>query len=168
MMDVARMIRPALITIAVTGLVMGLGLRVMGHHDWASWAWVAATLPVLAALLAEIVTSLRRGDYGLDVVAALSMSAALAFGETLAAAVVALMFAGGSFSRASRAGRARREMTALLARAAPRRHRLATAGSRRCRSRRSAPGDLLLVRRGEVVPVDGLSRKAPRCSTSRR
>ncbi len=54
-------------------------------------------LPVLAALLAEIVTSLRRGDYGLDVVAAVSMSAALAFGETLAAAVVALMYAGGQY-----------------------------------------------------------------------
>ena len=52
-------------------------------------------MPVLGALLWQIVGSLRRGDLGLDIVAALSMSAALAFGETLAGNVVALMYAGG-------------------------------------------------------------------------
>ena len=36
-----------------------------------------------------------RGDVGLDIVAALSMTAALVFGEELAACVVALMYAGG-------------------------------------------------------------------------
>ena len=156
MMDVARMIRPALITIAVTGLVTGLGLHVMGHHDWASWAWVAATLPVLAALLAEIVTSLRRGDYGLDVVAALSMSAALAFGETLAAAVVALMYAGGQYLESFAEGRARREMTALLARAPRTAMRHRNGELEEVPLEAILPGDRLLVRRGDVVPVDGL------------
>ena len=52
---------------------------------------------MLLALLIEIVTSLRRGDVGLDVVAALSMGGALAFGEYLAAVVVALMYAGGQY-----------------------------------------------------------------------
>ncbi len=77
---------------------------------------IAATLPVLATLLFEIVTSLRRGDLGLDIVAALSMSAALIFGEILAAAVVALMYAGGQYLEGYAAKRARREMTALLSR----------------------------------------------------
>jgi heavy metal translocating P-type ATPase len=156
MKDVARMIRPALITIAVTGLVTGLGLRVLGHHDWASWAWVAATLPVLAALLAEIVTSLRRGEYGLDVVAALSMSAALAFGETLAAAVVALMYSGGQYLESFAEGRARREMTALLARAPRTAMRHRNGELEEVPLEAILPGDRLLVRRGDVVPVDGL------------
>lgn len=43
-------------------------------------------MPVLPVLPIEIVTSLRRGDLGLDIVAALSISAALAVGENLAAA----------------------------------------------------------------------------------
>ena len=59
---------------------------------------------MLAALLAEIVTSLRRGDLGLDIVAALSMTAALVFGEKLAAAVVALMYAGGQYLEPSPSG----------------------------------------------------------------
>ena len=57
--------------------------------------FAVCTLPVLAALFIEIFISLRRGSIGLDLVAALSMSAALLFGEALAANVVALMYAGG-------------------------------------------------------------------------
>jgi cation transport ATPase len=60
------------------------------------FAWAAGVLPVLAGLLVEIVRSLSKGEVGLDIVAALSMSAALVFGETLAAAVVALMYSGGT------------------------------------------------------------------------
>ena len=73
-------------------------------------------LPVLAALLSEILRSLSRGEVGLDIVAALSMSAALFFGETLAAAVVAVMYSGGTFLESFAEGRARREMRDLLSR----------------------------------------------------
>jgi hypothetical protein len=65
---------------------------------WSGPIWATATLPVLLALLLEIVTSLRRGEVGLDIVASLSMSAALFFVEHLAALVVALMYAGGAVS----------------------------------------------------------------------
>ena len=150
------MIRPALITIALTGLFAGIGLRLAGHQDWAALAWAAGTLPVLAALLAEIVTSLRRGDYGLDVVAALSMSAALAFGETLAAAVVALMYAGGQYLESFAEGRARREMTALLSRAPRTAMRHRNGALEEVPLEAILPGDRLLIRRGDVVPVDGI------------
>ena len=71
---------------------------------------------MLTALLIEIVVSLRRAEFGLDIVAALSMSAALAFGEYLAAGVVALMYSGGTFLERYAEGRARREMHDLLSR----------------------------------------------------
>ena len=82
----------ALLTIALLGLLSGLGLLLAGRGDLAAIAWTAGVLPVLAALVFEIVGSLAKGEVGLDIVAALSMSAALLFGETLAAAVVALMY----------------------------------------------------------------------------
>jgi cation transport ATPase len=69
---------------------------------------------VLTALLIEIATSLKRGSIGLDVIAALAMTGALAFGETLAGLVVALMYSGGQFLEDFAQRRARREMTALL------------------------------------------------------
>ena len=117
--------------------------------------WAAFTVPVLLALLYEIVASLRRGEVGLDIVAALSMTAALAVGEELAAVVVALMYSGGQYLEAFAERHARREMTAILARV-PRtavRHRqgvLEEVGLEEI-----VPGDRLLIRQGDVVPVDG-------------
>src|SRR5271169_6218295 len=118
-MDTARalkLVRPFLAGLTAAGLVAGLVAWLAGLAAWSGTIWAAVTAPVLLALLAEIVTSLRRGDVGLDIVAALSMTAALAFGENLAAAVVALMYAGGQYLENFAERHARREMTALLAR----------------------------------------------------
>ena len=98
----------ALVAIALLGLAAGGGLAFSGSPDVAATAWAVATLPVLGTLLVQIVASLRRGDVGLDVVAALSMSAALAFNETLAGNVVALMYSGGQLLETFAQGRARR------------------------------------------------------------
>jgi len=141
--------------LAALGLAAGFAVRLAGLGAWSSAIWAAVTVPVLLALLAEIVTSLRRGDLGLDIVAALSMSGALAVGETLAAAIVALVYAGGQFLESYAERAARREMTALLSRV-PRtavRHR--DGRLEEVALDLIAPGDRLLVRRGDVVPVDG-------------
>lgn len=76
----------ALLIIAPAGLASGLARMLAGPAQPATLAWSAGVLPILAALLAEIVQSLAKDEVGLDIVAALSMSAALFFGETLAAA----------------------------------------------------------------------------------
>src|SRR5947209_2832141 len=154
MSDVLKRARPALAVLAAAGLALGLLLHVAGLAGWASLVWAAVTVPALAALLAEIVTSLARGDVGLDIVAGLSMSAALAVGETLAAAIVALMYAGGQLLEAYAERKARREMTALLSRV-PRtavRHR--DGALEEVPLERVQAGDRLLVRQGDVVPVD--------------
>ncbi|KAF0127045.1 MAG: heavy metal translocating P-type ATPase, partial [Xanthobacteraceae bacterium] len=88
-------LKSLLVVVPATGLVAGLLARWLGQPEWSDPVWTAATVVVILALAAEIVTSLRRGEVGLDIVALLSMTAALAVGETLAAAVVALMYAGG-------------------------------------------------------------------------
>ena len=83
------------------------------------------------------------------------MTAALAFGETLAAAIVALMYAGGQYLESFAERAAQREMTALLSRA-PRttvRHR--DGQLEEVAVDLILPGDRLLIRRGDVVPVDG-------------
>ena len=155
MLNALKRVRPFLAGLAAAGLVAGLLARLAGFGAWADLIWAAVTLPVLAALLTEIVASLWRGDVGLDIVAALSMSAALAFGEELAAAIVALMYAGGQFLEAYAERAARREMTALLSRV-PRtaiRHR--DGRLEEVALDLILPGDRLLVRRGDVVPVDG-------------
>jgi len=144
-----------LAAIAVLGLAAGGVLWWMGQTSIAPLAWTAGTAPVLLALLVQIVASLRKGDVGLDVVAALSMSAALAFGEPLAGNVVALMYSGGQLLETFASGRARKEMTALLGRVAKTAMRYGPSGLDERPISEIVPGDRLLIRKGEVLPVDG-------------
>ena len=141
--------------VAICGLAAGGVFWWIDADAKADLAWTLATLPVLTALLLQIVTSLRRGDIGLDIVAALSMSAALAFGQALAGNVVALMYAGGQMLEAFAEGRARREMTALLGRVAFSAMRYCAGGLEEVPIEAIRQGDRLLIRKGEVVPVDG-------------
>ena len=145
-----------LLCVAVAGLIGGLALQfLLGRADLARLCWSAATLPVLAALVVEIIRSLARGEVGLDVVAALSMSAALLFDEALAATIVAIMYTGGTFLEAFAEGRARREMRDLLSRAPRTATRHRDGGLQEIPVEEVIPGDRLLIRQGDVVPVDG-------------
>lgn len=141
--------------IALLGLASGTAAYFCARPEWASWLWAAGTAPVLAALFAEIAVSLFRREVGLDIVAALSMSAALAFGEPLAGNVVALMYAGGQQLESFAEGRARREMTSLLGRVARTAMRYAGQRLEEIPIEAIHVGDRILVRHGEVVPVDG-------------
>lgn len=151
--DRLKIVLPVL---AAACLVTGLGLMLAGLDDTARIVWFAGVAPVLATLLVEIVRSLRRGEVGLDIVAALSMSAALFFGETLAAAVVAVMYSGGTFLESFAEGRARREMRDLLSRVPRTATRHHNGALEEVPLDWIAPGDLILVRQGDVAPVDGL------------
>ena len=118
--------RTILVAAPAVGLVAGFVLPTLGHPAWQGWLWAGFTIPVLLALLSEIVSSFRRDEVGLDIVAALSMTAALVVGEELAAVVVALMYSGGQYLDAFAERHARHEMTAILARV-PRPSCIATA-----------------------------------------
>jgi len=144
-----------LLATALLGLISGVGLLVADKPDLATVAWSVGVLPVLAALVVEILRSLGKGEVGLDIVAALSMSAALLFGETLAAAVVALMYSGGTFLESFAQGRAGREMRDLLSRMPRTATRHLDGALEEVPMDDILPDDLLLIRQGDVAPVDG-------------
>ena len=149
------LLKTSLLVIGLIGLVIGLVLSFSGKGDAADLVWTIGVLPVLAALVVEIVRSLFEGELGLDIVAALSMSAALLFDETLAAAVVAVMYSGGNFLEVFAEGRARREMHDLLARVPRSATRHRNGALEEVALDDIVPGDRLLIRQGDVVPVDG-------------
>lgn len=149
-------LRSILVLLTAIGLALGFAMPLLGHAAWQDRTWAAFAIPVLIALVYDIAVSLRRGEVGLDIVAGLSMVAAIVVGEELAAVVVALMYAGGQFLEAFAERHARREMTALLARV-PRtaiRHR--ADGLEEVALDLIVPGDRLLVRQGDVIPTDGV------------
>ena len=97
------------------------------------------------------------------------MSAALIFGEELAAAVVALMYAGGQYLETYAEGRAQRDMTALLARAPRTTMRLRDGKLEEIGIDLVAVGDRLLVCQGDVVlPTVSRARPIGRRSSSSR
>lgn len=147
--------KTAILLLALAGLVLGLVLWFAGLAEMADLVWIAGVLPALVALVVEILRSIGRGEVGLDIVAALSMTAALVFGETLAAAVVAVMYSGGTFLESFAEGRARREMHALLSRVPRMATRHLNGGLQDVPLDDIVPGDRLLIRQGDVVPVDG-------------
>ncbi|MBO9099799.1 MULTISPECIES: heavy metal translocating P-type ATPase [unclassified Rhizobium] len=148
-------LKTTLLLVAMFTLALGLLLYVLDQPDAARLAWQVGVVPVLAALIFEIARSVWRGEVGLDIVAALSMTAALLFGETLAAAVVAVMYSGGTFLESFAEGRARREMSALLARVPRTATRYAKGGLEDVALEIIEPGDLLLIHQGGIVPADG-------------
>jgi cation transport ATPase len=114
-----------------------------------------------------VLRSLLRRDVGVDAIALVSMAGALALGEYLAGAVVALMLAGGNALEESANRRARRELTVLVEREPH------SALLRRDDTLIEVPveevvaGDVVLVR-GRWCRSKGWWRAARPCSTSRR
>ncbi len=150
-----------LIVVSAAGLLAGLLAAWAGLAVWPEAIWSAATAAVLAVLLRQIWKVTRRGEFGLDIVAALSMSAAIVLGEPLAGAVVSLMYASGQLLEDYAQSRARAEMKALIGRAPKTALRYLDGQLALTPIDAIAPGDRILVRQGETVPVDGKVASGP-------
>ena len=122
--------------------------------------WAVATAVVLVPLAWSVGKSLLRGDVGVDAIALVAMAAALVLGEYLAGAVVGLMLAGGNALEDYAAGRARRELSSLVARAPRIAHRRRGDLVEEVPVEQLRVGDRVVVRAGEVVPVDGIVASA--------
>lgn len=151
-----RVTGPAALAAAL-GVCIATGIVLAGFEAdlAADVVWAASVAVVLFPLTLSIARSLLRRNVGVDAIALFAMAGALALGEYLAGAVVALMLSGGNALEEAATRRARRELTRLVGRA-PR-------TARRVRDGRLedvavdlvVPGDDLVVRTGEVVPTDG-------------
>lgn len=150
-----RNLTRVLLIIALTGLGTGLVAWAAGRADLAYWAWAAGTVPVLLGLAGSIIRALMQGRMGVDAVALLSMSGALALGEMLAGVVVAVMYAGGNVLEEFAVNRAKRNLRALVDRAPRIAHRISGATVQDVPIGDVGVGNTLLVNAGEVIPVDG-------------
>ena len=150
-----RNLRVMLIGVALAGLVVGTLAWALGETALADTIWAIGTLPVVIALAAAIVRDLLAGKLGVDAVALVSMSAALMLGENLAAAVVAVMYAGGSVLEDYTVSRAERDLKVLVDRAPRIGHTRVGTEVVDVPVEDLVPRDLVLIRAGEVIPVDG-------------
>ncbi|HTR72263.1 MAG TPA: heavy metal translocating P-type ATPase [Solirubrobacteraceae bacterium] len=140
---------------AGVGIAGGGVLYAIVGAEAADAVWAVTVAIMLVPLTASVLRSLLRGDLGVDVIALLAMAGALALGEYLAGAVIALMLAGGNALERFASARARRELTALVERAPHSARRRSRGGWEEIPIEQVQVGDTLLVRAGEIVPTDG-------------
>ncbi|CCD86077.1 putative Cation-transporting ATPase [Bradyrhizobium sp. ORS 285] len=151
-----RILRWTLVAIAVAGLVAGGLAHAVGRPEWAGIAFTASTVPVIAGLIISIIRDVLAGRIGVDAIALVSMSAAVVLGEPLAGAVVALMYSGGNVLEDIAVARAEHDLRALVDRAPRIAHRWREDRIEDVAVADVAVGDRLMVRAGEIVPVDGV------------
>jgi heavy metal translocating P-type ATPase len=148
---------PLAILLTVLGAVLiGTALWLAGAHSAADVAWGVAVTLALIPLAISVARDLLRRETGVDLIALLAMAGSLMLGQYLAGAVVGLMLSGGQALERYASSRARRELTALLARAPHVVHRYDRGVLTSAAIASVGKGDRLLVKSGEVVPVDGL------------
>ncbi len=151
----ARHVAVVLLIVTVAGLAMGALLHVAGAGGAGDAAWLATGACGVAYALWAMAEPLRRGRIGVDVIALLAVVGAIAVGELLAGAVISVMLASGRALEGWAAGRARRDLHALLERAPRTARRYRGEHLETVPLEAVVPGDVLLVAPGDVVPVDG-------------
>ncbi|MDZ7873190.1 MAG: heavy metal translocating P-type ATPase [Rhizobium sp.] len=147
---------PVLLAALAFLCLAGGGILFVGAYpELAAKAWSVGATAVLMVLIIDILRALLNGRMGVDAIAALSIGVGLALGENLAAAIVAVMYAGGQLLESFAEGRARRDMTALLGRVSRTAMVYLGTNLESVAIEALKPQDRILVRKGEVVPVDG-------------
>jgi P-type E1-E2 ATPase len=111
---------------------------------------------VVAVPPTPIVRDLLVGRFGVDAIALVSMSAAITLGQPLAGAVVALMYSCGNVLEDIAVARAESDLRSLVDRAPREAHRRVGNHIQNVPISAIAVDDLLMVRAGEIVPVDGV------------
>ena len=141
---------------ALVAIVAGGLLYLVGDGAAGQAVWGVAVAVLAAELTVEVVrTVIVEHSLGVDTIALVAMVGALALGQELAGAVIGLMFSGGASLEAIASRRARRELTALIQRAPKVAQVRVGERLEEVTVDHVQTGDVVLVRTGEVVPVDG-------------
>ncbi|UBM27451.1 heavy metal translocating P-type ATPase [Pseudomonas sp. p1(2021b)] len=150
----------SLLLVSALALLAGGLVQAAQQPAWAALIWAVGSLVMALVLVVEIGRRLARREVGVDVIALVSILAALGLEQMLVGAVVALMLATGRALESLSRQHAERELRALIERAP--RHAWIQEGSglREVPVDDVQPGQTVLVRLGEVVPVDGCLQSA--------
>ncbi|MFF4906168.1 heavy metal translocating P-type ATPase [Streptomyces sp. NPDC001260] len=152
---VSPRLEPVLLVVTAAALTGGVIAWLADAGGLADLFWGLGTVAAVVPAVGWVLSALRRGQTGVDLIAVLALGGTLAVGEYLAGALIALMLATGRTLEAAAQRRASHDLRALLEHAPRSAHRRTDAGVDTVPLAEIAVGDLLVVRPGEVVPVDG-------------
>ncbi|CAB4635038.1 unannotated protein [freshwater metagenome] len=143
--------------LGLSALSLGAGLWLSSQgSSLTNWVWAVGAVVGLVLSINWVIAAFKDGEFGSDSLAVIAITATALTNEWLAASVISLMLATGRALETWAAGKARQRLESLLERS-PRTANLVGSDA----SVIQVPvdevkvGDRVLVRAGEVVPVDG-------------
>ncbi len=147
--------RYSLVIASVAVGIVGLVLLLTPASWLTSWVISGFAILIAARQVLTMVRRLLKGEVGLDVLAVTAIVSTVVVGEYWASLVIVLMLASGEALERYAAGRAKRDLSALLDRVPQLAHRYLDDGRLEdVPIENVGVGDRLLVRPSEIVPVD--------------
>jgi heavy metal translocating P-type ATPase len=141
---------------AAIAAIVGAALDIGGWNTAAHWVLGTASLIAVIPLVMGMWEDFRSGAYGLDILALTAIIASVLLHQYWAAIIVVLMLTGGESLEDYAEHRARSELDALLTRAPQIAHIIRGTKVTDVKAVDVNAGDKLLIKPGEVVPVDAV------------
>ena len=129
-------------------------LALSGQKTVAMWIGGVYVAIFIVVTLIDMIRDIARGKWGLDILAVVAMVSTLAVGEVLASIIVVLMLSGGEALEDYAQHRAARDLENLLKHTPAIAHVLNEGTPRDVDVEDVEPGDTLLIKPNEIVPVD--------------
>jgi heavy metal translocating P-type ATPase len=134
------------------GVVFAFGFN---RGEWAHYIWYAALVLGGLPIVYNTVKGMFKGQFASDIVAMLAIVTAVLLDEAFAGAVVVLMQSGGEAIERYGLRKATTSLIELLSRAPRKARRKSDGAFEEIDASEVKVGDVLLVRPGELIPVDG-------------
>ncbi|EOH92141.1 heavy metal translocating P-type ATPase [Enterococcus haemoperoxidus ATCC BAA-382] len=144
-----------LIITIITGILALVFEFIFQQPTWAFGIIVITGSVMAFSMLVEMVKTLKSGKYGVDILAITAIIATLAVREYWASLMILIMLTGGDSLEDYAAKKANKELRALLDNSPQKAHQSINGTLIDIMVEKVAIGDDLLVKPGEIVPVDG-------------
>lgn len=141
------------IVIGVITLILAFAFD---RENVAQWAISIYGVFISVLMLIDMIKTLRSGRYGVDILAITAIIATIAVEQYWATLMIIVMLTGGETLEDFANNRAQRELKSLLERAPQIAHLIQRGKISDVKIRMVKPGDTLLVKPHEIVPVDGV------------
>lgn len=140
--------------LAILGLLLGGGLHFL-HPNYSRWIWLVTLIGCGLPLVWRTLRGILHGKFASDVVAMLAIVTAVVMDQAFAGVIIVLMQAGGEALESYSLGRASSSLDELMARAPRIAHWKSDDQITEVDVALVRPKDTLVVRPGDLIPVDG-------------
>lgn len=140
--------------LVIVAIAVGALLDIGGLHTSAHWLLGLVALTSASKLAWDMIGDLQAGKYGIDLLAITAMVSTVVLHEYWASIILVLMLTGGEALEDYAQSRAKVELNALLKNAPQKAHLIKGGKTLDVDAKVVMPGQKLIIKIGEVVPVD--------------